>query len=210
LDGNPITVTLTTDASGVVVITDLDAGTYTDFSVENVGGCASGIYPGPITLVSPSAPDAPTGLMAMPNPVCLGGTIALAADAVAGATYTWSASPAGAGLGSSTTNTNTMTATTAGTYNITVSLTINGCTSTASNISVVVDPLPATPTAATVTGVDPSGCGQTDGSILLTGYVAGTTYDIAYTSNGSQVRSIHRHNNAGRAWFASSSYRVDG
>ena len=187
LDGNPITVTLTTDASGVVVITDLDAGTYTDFSVENVGGCASGIYPGPITLVSPSAPDAPTGLMAMPNPVCLGGTIALAADAVAGATYTWSASPAGAGLGSSTTNTNTMTATTAGTYNITVSLTINGCTSTASNISVVVDPLPATPTAATVTGVDPSGCGQTDGSILLTGYVAGTTYDIAYTSNGSQV-----------------------
>jgi len=187
LDGNMVSVTLTTDANGVVVISDLDVGTYTDFSVENSGGCASGVYPGPITLVGPSAPDAPTGLSAVPNPICLGETISLSADDVSGATFTWAATPAGAGLGSSTTNTNSMTPTAAGTYNVTVSLTINGCSSTASNISVVVDPLPDTPTAATVIGTDPSGCGNTDGSILLNGYTAGTTYDIDYTLNGDPI-----------------------
>jgi len=247
----------TTDAGGNLTIENLASGSYSNFQITNLSGCSSPVFAGPISISDPGAPEAPANITAVPNPACLGETVDVSVDDMAGAVFTWSASspdaglgtsttneismtatvagtytisvfqtiagctspasmidvevlavpddldettvvgvdpsscasasPAGAGLGSSTTNTNTMTATTAGTYNITVSLTINGCTSTASNISVVVDPLPATPTAATVTGVDPSGCGQTDGSILLTGYVAGTTYDIAYTSNGSQV-----------------------
>lgn len=43
------TVNITTNNSGVAIITALGAGSYTDFSITNISGCSSGVYPGPVT-----------------------------------------------------------------------------------------------------------------------------------------------------------------
>lgn len=183
-NGSVITGSFLTSAAGDIVIMNLSSGSYTDFSYVADSGCTSEVLPGPVVLSEPNAPDAPTGLIADPNPVCLGETVNLSVDPVSGATYTWSASSPDAGLVSSSTgNTTTMTATSAGTYNISVSLTIGGCQSAPVSVDVLINAAPDTPIDANITPIDPSSCTTDDGSITIGGYDANADYQLTYSYN---------------------------
>lgn len=182
-NGVDTTYSITSNGSGVIIIPNLSEGTYSNFSVTNVTGCSSGVFPGPVSLSDPGSPPPPTNLAANPNPVCLGNTVTLSVSNTPGATFNWSASSPDAGLTSGTGNTATMDATVAGTYTISVSVTVAGCTSPSTSIDVVVGDTPPTPSAITPT--NPTSCGGSDGTISISGYAASTTYDIDYLFNGN-------------------------
>ena len=194
-NGVPNTISLNSNASGVLIISSLTEGTYSDFSVINFTGCSSGVYPGPVSLADPGSPDAPANLFASPNPVCLGNVVTISVDNTIGATFNWSASSPDAGLGTSSSNTISMNPTATGTYTISVSVTVAGCTSMSSSIDVVVGDTPPTPT--NVTGTDPTECAGTDGFITLPGYIAGNTYNLDYSANGTPASSSITANGSG-------------
>jgi Secretion system C-terminal sorting domain/SprB repeat len=115
------------------------AGTYS--VTVTTGGCTS--LAGTTAVVVNPVPATPTA--SNTGPYCAGATITLNTPTVTGAAYHWS----GPGTFTSTTQNPTRpTATTAmaGTYSVTV--TTGGCTSLAGTTAVVVNPLPATPTAS--------------------------------------------------------------
>ena len=181
-NGTPDTLSLITNGSGTLTIPGLTEGTYTNFSLTNATGCSSEVYPGPVNLSDPGSPAAPANLMATPNPICLGDAVSLSVDPFTGATFNWSASAPEAGLGTSTSNTISMTPTAIGTYTISVSQTVAGCTSPASTIDVEVQETPITPTNAT--GTDPTACSGSDGFITITGYTANAEYILNYFDDG--------------------------
>jgi hypothetical protein len=183
-NGNPMTANVTTNGSGIATIPNLASGSYTSFRVTDITSCSSGTYAGPVNLTDPSTPAAPTNLTAVPNPVCLGTSVALSVTNTVGATYTWTATPAaGAGLGTGTTATTTMLPTVVGTYTINVTQTIAGCTSLPATTTVTVNPTPPTPTAGTVSAVNPAVCSASTGSISFAGLLNNTAYTISYTRN---------------------------
>jgi hypothetical protein len=194
-DGVPSTVSLNSNASGVLIINGLTEGTYSDFSVTNFTGCSSGVYPGPVSLADPGSPNAPANLIASPNPVCLGNSVAILVDNTIGATFNWSASSPDAGLGTSSGNSISMNPTATGTYTISVSITVAGCTSMSSSIDVVVGDTPPTPSG--VTGTDPTECAGTDGFITLPGYIPGNIYTLDYSANGTPVLTSITANGSG-------------
>lgn len=179
----PLTVSITSNASGVATLTGLVAGSYSNFRITNAAGCPSNLYGGPVVLSDPSAPAAPTNFTAIPNPACLGTTVNLSVTGVTGATFSWTASSPNAGLGMSSSNTNWMMPTSAGTYIISVTQSAGSCSSPAATISVVINPIPPTPTAGNITFVNPSVCAGTDGSISISGYIAGQNYTVTYSKN---------------------------
>lgn len=191
-----VTVSGTSNGVGVITISNLTAGTYSNFSVTSAAGCASGIFAGPISLNDPNSPPAPSNLNAVPNPVCIGNQVNLSVTNTSGATYTWTVSPAGAGLGTSTSNTNTMNPTLVGSYTVQVSQTIAGCTSPNASVVVVVNPVPATPDANTVSKVDPT-CDNANGSLLISGLVANADYTVQYSYNNSPRSVNATSNNSG-------------
>lgn len=193
------TGSITTNGSGTGILSGLDAGSYTDISITSASGCTSGTFAGPISLTDPNAPSAPSNLQAIPNPACLGTVVNLSVTNNAGAVYTWTASAAQAGLGGGTTNTNTMLATAAGFYTISVTQTVNGCTSPAANVGVGINPAPATPTAGTVTSTNPLACAGNTGTISISGQLANTTITIAYSKNGVPTSASVTTNGAGVA-----------
>jgi len=76
------------------------------------------------------------------SPVCEGSTLTFNTALVAGATYSW-AGPNGFTSGLQNPNIPGVTAAAAGTYSLTI--TVNGCTSSAGTVDVVINPTPATP-----------------------------------------------------------------
>ncbi|NEU07538.1 T9SS type A sorting domain-containing protein [Flavihumibacter sp. R14] len=149
---NPVISNATTAMAGV-------------YSVSiTVNGCTSAA--GTTTVVVNAVPATPVA--SSNSAVCAGGTINLSTAAVAGATYGWS----GPNGFSSTLQNPTIassTAAMAGVYSLTI--TVNGCTSPAGTTTVVVNPIPATPTASSNTPV----C-QGSSINLTTPTVAGATY----------------------------------
>jgi hypothetical protein len=177
-------VSVTTNGSGVAVLTGLTLGVYTDFSITNITGCTSGVYPGPVTLSDPTTPSAPANLTANPNPVCLGNQVSLSVSPVSGATYNWSASSPNAGLIAANAANTSMTPTQTGNYTVSVTVTVAGCTSPVSTVSVNVNPVPPTPTAGNFTSTNPTSCGGNNGSISVSGFLPNTAYTINYQRNG--------------------------
>jgi gliding motility-associated-like protein len=115
-----------------------------------------------ITTV-PAVPSASSN-----TPVCEGNTINLSTPVVAGATYSWTG-PAGFASSAQNPTRSSSTVAMAGTYSVTVSL--NGCTSSAGTTDVVIGTALATPSASSNTPV----CeGNTIN--LSTPLVAGATY----------------------------------
>jgi len=123
-------ISYTAGASGIVTLT---------LSIVAPNGChATNSTTVPINPV-PATPTASNG-----GPYCAGATIALSTPTVAGATYAWTGPNGFTSALQNPTRANAATAD-AGTYSVTV--TVGGCTSAAGNTSVVVNPIPATPSA---------------------------------------------------------------
>jgi len=142
--------------------TTADAGTYS--VTITVSGCTSAA--GTTSVVVNPAPATPTASNG--GPYCQGATIALSTPTVAGATYAWTGPNAFTSALQNPTRANATTAD-AGTYSVTI--TVSGCTSAAGTTSVVVNPIPATPTAS-------NGGPYCEGATiaLSTPTVAGATY----------------------------------
>lgn len=133
----PVSISLSSNGSGVLTIINLAQGTYTNISVS-LAGCVSNILP-PVSLADPSQPATPSA--GSNSPVCSGNTISLNALSVTpGVSYLWSGP---GGYSSNAQNPNIINSTVAmsGSYSVTVSL--NGCTSSSASTPVVVNQTPA-------------------------------------------------------------------
>jgi gliding motility-associated-like protein len=185
-NGNPATpVSLTSNGSGSLTISNLPAGTYNNITA-GINGCGSNAI-GPITLSDPSAPNTPVA--GSNSPICSGNTLTLNASttSIGTATYTWSGPNS---FSSSTQNPTIANATIAatGTYNVTV--TINNCTSAAGTVNVLVNQTPVTPVAGN------NGPICTGGTLNLTSNSATGGVSYAWTgpngfTNGTQNPSIN-------------------
>ena len=131
------TLTLTTNASGVLTIPSLNTGTYSDISVS-LNGCPSNSV-GPFILTDPAAP----GVLIVTNnsPLCEGATLNIvASSAVTGVSFAWTSTNGYTNVGNSVTI-NPVTTLSSGTYTVTAIK--NNCASTATAI-VSVKPYPIT------------------------------------------------------------------
>jgi gliding motility-associated-like protein len=139
-DGVPVTPFSRTPSGGMITITGLSAGTYSNIVVM-LNGCTSAPA-GPLTLTVPNPPDAPV-IASNNSPICSGATLTLTASgAPTGATYSWT-TPSGTTLtGPTVTITNAQTAA-SGTYS--VKSIQNGCSSASATTSVTVNPTPVQP-----------------------------------------------------------------
>ena len=148
-----------------------------------VGGCTSAA--GSTTVVVNAVPATPTA--SNNGPLCVGATLNLTTPAVAGATYAWTGPNS---FSSAVQNPNIagVTLAAAGVYNVTV--TVGGCTSAAGSTTVVVNAVPATPTA---TNNGPLCVGATLN--LTTPAVAGATY--AWTGPNGFSSAVQNPNIAG-------------
>jgi gliding motility-associated-like protein len=136
-NNTPQSVTLSAGTGGVLVIPNLPAGNYTNVEVV-LNNCVSNQV-GPFPITDPNPPAAPVA--GSNGPVCEGTTLLLSAsDAGAGATYAWTG-PNGFTASVQNPSRPGATAGMSGTY--TVTATLNGCTSPAASVNVVINPTPA-------------------------------------------------------------------
>ncbi|TND00892.1 MAG: PKD domain-containing protein, partial [Bacteroidetes bacterium] len=129
-----------------------------------VGGCTSAQSTVAVTVSN--TPSAPT--LGSNTPVCSGNSLNLTANTVVGGTYTWTGPNSFSSAAEDPTIASATTAAT-GTYSLTIS--VGGCTSPMSTISVTVNPTPAAPT---VGSNSPICAGQTLN--LTANTVVGATY----------------------------------
>jgi len=184
------TFTLTADGSGNIALNGLAAGIYTNFSVTTVAGCVSNVITGPVTLTLPLAPPSPTA--GNNTPVCDGSAISFTAtDGVAGVSYSWSG-PAGFASTLQDPSLSASTLSNNGVYSVTA--TRLGCVSAAATTTVVIHTIPV---ITHLTYTNPSTCQGKDGSITLSGLVAGEAYTVNYTDNGSPLSITITANAAG-------------
>ncbi len=165
-NGAPQTASITAGAAGSLVLSGLTAGTYNITGVT-ASGCTS-LPVGSFTLTDPAAPAAPTA--SSNSPVCEGGTLQLNVSGVSGATFLWNGPLSFTSTSASPSIPNV---TTAANGNYTVTQTLNGCTSPATTIAVIINPRPATPT---ITGNSPVCSGDTI-KLAVTNPVTGVTYN---------------------------------
>ncbi|MBI3134404.1 MAG: gliding motility-associated C-terminal domain-containing protein [Bacteroidetes bacterium] len=231
-DGIPIgPAAMTSDGAGTIIISGLNAGSYSNFIVS-LGGCTT-TDASVLTLTDPNPPTVGAGT---DQTVCAGTSVTLTATNPDGAviswdngvtdgvaftpastlTYTVTANLAGCistdqvivtvnpnptiGAGTDQTICSgspvTLTAnnpdgaaiswdngvtdgvafTPAATLTYTVTGNLSGCIST-DQVVVTVNPLPTFALSST----NPSACGSSDGSIIISGLSASTTYDVTYT-----------------------------
>ena len=146
------------------------AGTYS--VTVTVGGCTSlvGTTAAVVVNAAPATPVPSINGSTTPAAICAGGTITLTTpNAGGGATYSWTGPNSYAAAVRNPPALTAVTVVMGGTYSLTV--TIGGCTSAVGTVSIVVNPIPATPTA---TNTGPYCVGAT--ILLSTPTVAGTTY----------------------------------
>jgi gliding motility-associated-like protein len=139
----------------------LAAGTYT---VTANNGCAS--TPANTVVVVNQTPATPTASSSSPD--CVGQTSTLSTPFVAGATYSWTG-PSGFTSSLQNPSIPNVQLTNAGVYSVTV--TVGSCTSAAGTTTLVVNPIPATPSPSSNSPI----CeGQT--LVLTTSATSGATY----------------------------------
>jgi hypothetical protein len=154
--------------------TPADSGSYS--VTVTISGCTSAAGSTTVVVNATPATPAPTNT----GPYCVGATIQLNTAAVAGATYAWTG-PGGFTSALQNPTRSGATLADAGSYSVTV--TVNSCISAAGSTTVVVNPIPATPTASN------GGPYCVGGTIQLnTPAVAGATY--AWTGPGGFTSSL--------------------
>ncbi|MFL5764886.1 MAG: PKD domain-containing protein [Bacteroidia bacterium] len=168
------------------------AGTYS--ITVTVGGCTS--IAGTTSVIVSPAPTTPTA--GSNTPVCTGNNILLTANTVAGATYSWTG-PGGFTSSIEDPIISGATAGMAGTYSVTI--TVGSCTSPMATTTVVVNPTPATPTAA---NTGPYCAGTT--IILSTPTVAGATY--AWSGPGGYTSALQNPTRPASTVAMSGTYSV--
>ena len=179
---NPTIASPTTAASGTYSLT------------ITTNGCTS--TAGTTAVMVNAIPAAPT--ITSNSPICAATALNLTTTAVAGATYAWTGPNSFTSAVQNPTIASPTTAAT-GTYSLTI--TTNGCTSTAGTTAVVINAIPATPTASSNT---PICAGATLN--LTTPAVAGATY--AWTGPNSFTSAIQNPSIAGATTAASGTYSV--
>ncbi len=172
--------------------TALAAGTYS--LTITVSGCTSAI--GTTTVTVNPTPVAPTA--GSNSPVCIGATINLTASNIVGATYSWTG-PNSFSSALQNPSISGATATMTGTYSVTA--TVSGCSSAFGTTTVVVSPVPATPTASSNSPV----CQGTTLNLNASN-VAGATY--TWTGPNSFSSSIQNPSIAGVTLAAAGTYSV--
>lgn len=186
INSNAVTVTATADANGVVTITNLPVGTYTNISTT-IGTCVSNTVAS-VQITYPSAPDAPT--ITADAELCSGSTLNLSASsATTGVTYNWTG-PNGFSSNEQSPSIPNATPLASGTYSVTA--TKNDCISTATTKSIVVN---LTPNITSGSFNNTTSCNSATGSIVLNGLEANTSFVVRYTK-GSTADSVTLTSNA--------------
>jgi gliding motility-associated-like protein len=173
---DPTTTILTITTTYTLVVTDLTTG------CQNSSQTVVSIVGGPLTA-------APT---ASPNPICLGQSTQLNANATGGSnnyTYSWSSSPAGF---TSTLENPTVSPAVTTNYTVTVS---DGFTTTTSSVSVTVYPLPQ---QYEVSGGGSYCSGGTGLNVVLSGSQIGIDYQLVL--NGGNTGTPQSGTSAGLVW----------
>jgi len=164
----PALINQTAGSDGCLSISNLTAGSYTNIIVSSTGCTATNSLSA--TLSDPSAPLAPSLISGTTNLLCTGQTSTLMTTGVTGATYNWTVTPVGAtlssvtGTTSGTNSSNTLSASQPGTYTVSVTQTLNGCTSLPITASVTINGLSTAPNIS--------------GGSTLTNQCPGTTVDL--------------------------------
>jgi gliding motility-associated-like protein len=172
-----------TNGSGTsTTISGLVAGTYT-FTVTNDLGCTSPSSVNVVINAQPTTPTAPV-LGTVTQPTCTEATGSVAISGLPAGTWTITASPGGATQNGSGT-TATFSGLSAGTYTFTVT-NADGCTSTVSSTSAVINPQPATPTAPITGTITQPTCLTPTGTIELSGLPAGS-WTVTATPGGATL-----------------------
>ncbi|MFC5409368.1 Ig-like domain-containing protein [Larkinella bovis] len=178
---NPVTQPLTANGSGQIVVSGLSAGVYS-FTVSN-DVCTSTLS---TTLTDPNPPVAPTITVSPSLTICLGSSLTLTAEGMAGASFTWT----GTNLSQTTSNPVTVSPATSGAFVYTVTQTVGGCTSAPTNVTVTVNPAPSvTPTASSATACVGS-------SFVLAATASGGTPNYIYTWTGPNYSTTTTVNSA--------------
>jgi gliding motility-associated-like protein len=154
-------------------ITYSTAGTFNATLNYQQGLC---LFPITNQITINAIPAAP--IISSNSPICLGETLNLEGPSIAGATYNWSGPSFSSAIEDPTIN-NVVNAN-SGAYNLTV--TVNGCTSNASTLNVVINPTPPQPTI-TASGSLSICNGQ---NVILTSSAASSYL----WSNGATTQSI--------------------
>ncbi len=182
------TLTMTSNGSGEIAITGLDAGSYTVVTVT-LNGCST-TDGGTYTLIDPSAPTFTVGTT---DPTSCGGMDGevILSGLTPGTTYSLSYTDDGNLISVSVTaDVNgdiIMDTLNAGTY-ANFDITLTGCTSSMPGPYTLSDP---NAPVFTIGGTqDPTGCGTADGIITLTGLTPSTSYNLTYNYNGSTVGPV--------------------
>ena len=147
---------------GITNVGSMNTGTY--FVTATANGCTS--TPASVTAtvnMLPSAPNVSTN-----SPLCSGNSVNLIAGSIAGATYSWSGPN---GFTSSMQNPAITNAGTNASGSYSVTATVNGCTGAAGTASIIVNPIPASPS---VSSNGPLCAGSTLN--LSASTIAGATY----------------------------------
>lgn len=173
--GNPFASTLSTNASGTLIITGLSAGAYTGITVT-LSGCTSAASSA--NIADPGSPAAPS-ISALPATICQGGSVNLNASGCSGGTITWSNGQIGSSITVSPASSGFFTAT----------CTVSGCTSAASNAASITVNIPPV-----ITSIDTNFAtnGQATGSLVST---ATGTAPVEFSINGSNWYPSGNFNN---------------
>lgn len=207
LNGSPVVVAVTADASGKAIVSGLLSGTYTAFSYS-VGTCTSTTYNGPIVLSNP----APTVLNASNvlgiNPTQCGqnnGRIeitGLAASVSTTISYKRNNIAQSASVTSDANGKAVINGLLAGTYSD-FTYTQGNCTSGSYAGPVTLsDPTPTALTSANVASFNPTSCTTTDGRIEITGLASNVSTTLSYLKNGVATSTVVTTDNSGKATLA--------
>jgi hypothetical protein len=176
--GLPVCAERLANANGLLTISGLTAGMYTNITVNELG-CLSA--PKTVTLINPALPN-PEITVAPSTTICLGQALSLTATGQPGAVFTWK----GQGLLGTTGSIVTVNPQSTGTLSYTVTQTIAGCGSSWVATTIMVNPVPS---AVLITKTDPNSCANPNGSITMGGLLANQNYTVCYRVNnvGSSV-----------------------
>jgi gliding motility-associated-like protein len=188
----PNTFTSSIQNPSIASTTTLASGTYT--VIATIGICSS--PQGTVAVVVNQTPIAPTG--GSNSPLCVGSSINLTASTLTGASYSWTGPNT---FTSSTQNPSLINSTTteSGTYSVTASVT--GCTGPAGIVNVIVNPIPASPTAGSNS---PVCSGQT--LSLTSNTVTGASY--SWTGPNTFTSSVQNPSIVSTTTLASGTYSV--